>query len=104
MADDRFTDAVRVMAEAFGGPFKDFMELSGKIVLRKLEERGLKGADPAQLDPILAEQLLRASWIEAAITAFPGADADVIIADLTRILDQAAMEKRRNADGPETAQ
>lgn len=103
--DGRMGDAMRIMADAFGdGPFRDFMEETGRVVLRKLEERGLAGTDPSELDPVLAEQLLRSAWIEAAITSFPGADEATIIADIDRWFDQMMMDKLSNADGPETAQ
>lgn len=105
MTDDELPDSARAIAEAFAeGPYRDFAEEAGRIIMRKLAERGMSNVDPADIDPELSEQLLRAAWIEAGITKFPAADPDKIIADLTRLFDMMAMDLAANADGGDTEQ
>jgi len=104
MTDDA-PESLQAISEAFGeGPYRDFAETAGRIIQRKLAERGMSGVDPADIDPDLSEQLLRAAWIEAGITSFPAADPDQIIADLTRLFDMMAMDLAANADGGDTEQ
>lgn len=100
---DEVTELAEEMADALGeGPCRDFVAEAGRIIARKLKERGLAEADPASLDPDLSARLLRSAWIEAA-TKFPGSTPENALKKLDQLFDALVLDRAGNADGGDTA-